>query len=243
MKTSDQVTNIFTALAECKKDFVPLQKNKQGYGYKYVTLDVVIDMLNAVLPKYGLGFVQFPSNNGEDYALTTRVFHTSGEWLEDTVSFSLTEISKANDTQKLGASVTYFRRYTLSSIFGISTDEDVDGNVETAQEKSSVKKQFNENNSYKNTYYEKPKHQEQMFTLTDGVYFTSDENVNEKIKSIISEQYKSVPVFSEKTLAWFRKQIENNAFKTTEEYVNKLLLASGSSKSRIDQQESLGNDN
>lgn len=244
MKTSDQVTNIFTALSECKKDFVPLQKNKQGYGYKYVTLDVVIDMLNAVLPKYGLGFVQFPSNNGEEYALTTRVFHSSGEWIEDTVSFSLTEISKANDTQKLGASVTYFRRYTLSSIFGISTDEDVDGNIETVQERpTTTKKQFNENNSYKSTYYEKPKQQEQIFTLTDGVYFTSDESVNEKIKSIISEQYKNIPLFSEKTLAWFRKQIENNAFKTPDEYVSKLMLASESGKNRIDKQESLGNEN
>lgn len=40
---------------------------------------------------------------------------------------------KANDTQKIGASITYYRRYALSAIFGVSADEDVDGNLANAQ--------------------------------------------------------------------------------------------------------------
>ena len=130
MQTSEEVSSIFKALCECKKDFVPLSKNKKGYGYNYTPLDSVIDMLNTVLPKHGINFVQFPSTVGENYALTTRIFHESGEWMEDTIIFNMTEISKANDTQKLGASITYFRRYALSAIFGIASDEDIDGNIE-----------------------------------------------------------------------------------------------------------------
>jgi hypothetical protein len=130
MQTSQEVSNLFKALCECKKDFVPLSKNKKGYGYNYTPLDSVIDMLNTVLPKHGINFVQFPSTIGDNYALTTRIFHESGEWMEDTIIFNMTEISKANDTQKLGASITYFRRYALSAIFGIASDEDIDGNIE-----------------------------------------------------------------------------------------------------------------
>jgi hypothetical protein len=46
-----------------------------------------------------------------------------------------TELSgKTNDTQKVGASITYFRRYALSSIFGVAADEDVDGNLNNAKQ-------------------------------------------------------------------------------------------------------------
>ena len=149
MQTSQEVSNLFKALCECKKDFVPLPKNKKGYGYSYTPLDSVIDMLNNVLPKHGINFVQFPSTMGDNYALTTRVFHVSGEWMEDTIIFNMTEISKANDTQKLGASITYFRRYALSAIFGIASDEDIDGNIEmniaSKQQAQPQRKSLNEN--------------------------------------------------------------------------------------------------
>ena len=151
MQTSQEVSSLFKALCECKKDFVPLSKNKKGYGYNYTPLDSVIDMLNTVLPKHGINFVQFPSTIGDNYALTTRIFHESGEWMEDTIIFNMTEISKANDTQKLGASITYFRRYALSAIFGIASDEDIDGNIEmnivAKQSQSQIQQQrktFNE---------------------------------------------------------------------------------------------------
>lgn len=230
MNTSESVIEIFKALSECKKDFIPLQKNKQGYGYKYVTLDVVIDMLNNVLPKYGLGFVQFPSNDGENYSLTTRVFHTSGEWLEDKITFSLTEISKANDTQKLGASVTYFRRYTLSAIFGISTDEDVDGNIEQKQEKP-IKKQFNE----AQTNIEKPTNN---FTLKnnqifDGIYLTNDEDINNQIKSLISESCNGIAVFSEKTKEFLSKKVDENHFTSNDGYLVYLKRISENNKKKI----------
>ena len=74
--------------------------------------------------------------------LTTRVFHESGEWLEDQILMTDTELQgKANDTQKLGASITYFRRYVLSSIFGVSADEDVDGNLASKERPQQARPQ------------------------------------------------------------------------------------------------------
>ena len=252
MQTSNEVTNIFKAICECKKDFLPLQKNKQGYGYKYVTLDAVIDMLNTVLPKHGLGFVQFPSTNGCDYSLTTRVIHESGEWLEDTITFSLTEISKANDTQKLGASVTYFRRYTLSSIFGIAADEDVDGNVDTAIEmQNNQKKQFNEQQRYqqkqqpvKREQYvrqsepESVREERQSFLTKEkynGVYITTDESCNEHIKRLVDETYKGSCVFSEKTKDFLNKKADNGEFKDCVDYIERFKNVSNINKKKIDE--------
>jgi hypothetical protein len=133
MFSSESTANILKAMIEAAPEISSISKSKQAYGYKYATLDSLIDMLRGVLPNHGLWFMQMPTRTGEKSALTTRIFHTSGEWIEDSIEMTDTELQgKVNDTQKVGASITYFRRYALSSIFGVAADEDVDGNLNSA---------------------------------------------------------------------------------------------------------------
>lgn len=143
MRTSEETTNLMKAMIASAPEIRSIAKNKQAYGYKYATLDSLIDMLRDVLPKHGLWFTQMPTRRSEEESvLTTRVFHESGEWLEDSILMTDTELQgKANDTQKLGASITYFRRYVLSSIFGVSADEDVDGNLASKERPQQARPQ------------------------------------------------------------------------------------------------------
>lgn len=130
MITSETTTSLFKALIAAAPEISSIGKSKQAYGYKYATLDNLIDMLRSVLPKHGLWYVQMPTRQNGVSTLTTRVIHDSGEWIEDTIEMTDTELQgKANDTQRVGASITYYRRYALSAIFGVSADEDVDGNL------------------------------------------------------------------------------------------------------------------
>lgn len=130
MLTSETTTSLFKAMIAAAPEISSIGKSKQAYGYKYATLDALIDMLRSVLPKHGLWYVQMPTRQNGVSTLTTRVIHDSGEWIEDTIEMTDTELQgKANDTQRVGASITYYRRYALSAIFGVSADEDVDGNL------------------------------------------------------------------------------------------------------------------
>lgn len=134
MRTSETTAELIKAMIEAAPEISSIGKSKQAYGYKYATLDSLIDMLRAVLPKHGLWFIQMPTRTGDKSTLSTMVIHSSGEWIEDTIEMTDTELQgKANDTQKIGASITYYRRYALSAIFGVSADEDVDGNVNNIQ--------------------------------------------------------------------------------------------------------------
>lgn len=134
MITSETTTSLFKALIAAAPEISSIGKSKQAYGYKYATLDSLIDMLRSVLPKHGLWWVQTPARQNGVSTLTTRVIHDSGEWIEDTIEMTDTELQgKANDTQRVGASITYYRRYALSAIFGVSADEDVDGNINNAR--------------------------------------------------------------------------------------------------------------
>ena len=175
MNTSENTTNIIKAMISAAPEVSSISKNKQAYGYKYATLDSLIDMLRNVLPKHGLWFMQMPTRDGEKSTLTTRVFHESGEWFEDSIEMTDTELQgKANDTQKLGASITYFRRYALASIFGVSADEDVDGNINS---RPSQAKQT--------SYYSQPTKQKLDPAQYVSADFTSRLNAGETKESIL----------------------------------------------------------
>lgn len=131
MIISETTSKLFGALIKARTEIETVVKDKDGYGYKYATLDNVISMLKGVLPKYGLGFAQFPESvNGKD-GVTTIVMHESGEYMSARYEMEATEMKGTNLTQQKGASITYTRRYALCSVFGIPTEEDTDGTVPT----------------------------------------------------------------------------------------------------------------
>lgn len=127
-RSSENTENIMKAFIGAAVDIQSIPKSKSGFNnrYKYATLDSLIDMLRGVLPKHGLWFVQYPCDIENDIELITRVVHNSGEWFETSVTMKISDISGASAAQNVGGAITYFRRYTLSCIFGVSCDEDTD---------------------------------------------------------------------------------------------------------------------
>lgn len=130
IRSSESTQNLSKALIECAPEITSVAKSREAktakFTYRYATLDGVIDILRSVLPKHGLWFVQMPETEEGRMYLRTRVIHTSGEWIEFAFAFDKTD-GGANEAQKIGISITYFRRYILSAIFGISADDDTDG--------------------------------------------------------------------------------------------------------------------
>lgn len=127
MTTSASVTEIQAALIKARAEIENLNPSAKGYSYTYVPLEKVIDHLKDILPKHGLGYVQLPSGGaGDTIGLSTRIIHSSGEWIEDTATFKLTDMKGVNVSQASGSAITYFRRYALCAAFGITGDEDCD---------------------------------------------------------------------------------------------------------------------
>jgi hypothetical protein len=55
----------------------------------------------------------------------TRLIHTSGEWLASVVPVPVAK----GDAHGLGSALSYGRRYGISALLALSTDEDDDGNA------------------------------------------------------------------------------------------------------------------
>jgi hypothetical protein len=102
-----------------------------GYGYKYVQLEKVIDKAKEIMPRHGLAAIQFPfSTDPDEMGVVTRVIHTSGEWIEETAIARPTNMKGVNQTQAAGATITYLRRYGLLAVLGATGDKDTDGKAD-----------------------------------------------------------------------------------------------------------------
>jgi len=125
--------NLFKALAEFQQEVPTIHKGTKGYGYTYADLPAIFEVINPLLKKHGLGFTQLMQGN----SLETIVFHCeSGERLTSLAELPQDiELKGMNAFQVAGSSITYFRRYALSSALGLVTDKDTDAGGEQAPKK------------------------------------------------------------------------------------------------------------
>lgn len=126
MKTSETLTKIAPALVQAQDSIKFAIENAKNphLKNKYADLSSVIDAVKPSLNAVGIAFLQTPSPSDDGRLhLTTRLLHSSGEWIEDTATCALSK----QDPQGFGSALTYLRRYSLSSICGLYADDD-DGN-------------------------------------------------------------------------------------------------------------------
>ena len=62
--------------------------------------------------------------------METVLTHASGEWISSSLSLPLADEKGKSGAQVAGSIITYLRRYTLSAVLGMYSDEDTDGNSE-----------------------------------------------------------------------------------------------------------------
>lgn len=123
MKTSENISKIAPALLAAQKSitFAAKDSTNPHFKSKYADLPTVIDAVKIALNNEGIAFIQSgsPSEQGH-LAMTTRLLHESGEWIEDTATLPLPKA----DPQGYGSASTYARRYGLAAICGLYQDDD-----------------------------------------------------------------------------------------------------------------------
>ena len=118
MKTSESVTKITAALIVAGSKIKHALKDAQNNHMKntYATLASVIDAVKDELLKVDVVIIQSPDSK----QLVTRLQHSSGEYIENTMDLILTK----NDMQGFGSAVTYARRYSLAAMLNIAQEDD-----------------------------------------------------------------------------------------------------------------------
>lgn len=126
LNRSSTIAALAAALSAFQGEVESIKKDADNpfFKSKYASLENIIATTRATLAKHGLAVTQLPIGDNE---LTTILLHKSGEFIETTVRLN----AKDRTPQAIGSAITYMRRYTLSAILGLATDEDDDGNHAT----------------------------------------------------------------------------------------------------------------
>lgn len=100
-----------------------LNKNSDGYGYKYTDLSEIHRYLETINSKY---IQKIERIDGDDYIFTKRSFDGKweDEWLQGSRVVQATLSGIKNPAQEQGSALTYARRYSLLMAYGLATDDD-----------------------------------------------------------------------------------------------------------------------
>lgn len=137
MKHSDSIASLGAALVAAQGDIKAVGKDSVNphFKNKYASLDSIIEATRPVLAKQGLAIVQGATAPITDetgklvgFAVETMLIHKSGEWL---VNSAILPLAK-QDAQGAGGALTYGRRYGLSALLSLATEDDEDGQARPA---------------------------------------------------------------------------------------------------------------
>ena len=131
MKQSENIVDVLSALVEVQNELPTFPKNKKAFNYKYTELDTIVSGIKPVMHKYGLAFMQSVSGGENDapMTITTRIFSKSGQYVEDSIVLPKITMKGSNPVQEVGSAISYMKRYCLTAMLGITSDEDVDAQV------------------------------------------------------------------------------------------------------------------
>ena len=148
---AEQNMNIYQKLAKIRKEVEVIQRNKAGYGYKYVSEDKLLAKISVLMDKYGLSLI--PSVDSKSLQVSpynTKKTKTlkSGELYEENVNEVLTSADmtftwvnndlpeervqvpwvlvghQTDGSQSFGSGLSYSMRYFLLKFFNVATPDD-----------------------------------------------------------------------------------------------------------------------
>ena len=130
MTMTDNATPLYEAMAAAFAEIEGATKDTTNphFKAKYADLSSVVSAIKPALAKNGLWFRQVMHERDRGVCVETIVCHKSGQELTFGILFVP---AKSNDAQAFGSALTYARRYSLMTAFGVCPEDD-DGNKAVA---------------------------------------------------------------------------------------------------------------
>lgn len=190
---SEHINEVAGALAKAQGMMESALKDSANpyFKSKYASLDAVWDAIRKPLSSNGLSVIQTIEGSGDNINITTTLAHSSGQW----ISSSFPIVVGRPKPQELGSVITYMRRYALSSLVGVTADEDDDGNAAQDQ----ARKQSNqEDHSKKHHSIAKDKISKEECVALESAILEFDDAVDYRKRLLESckKEYGDIQSFS-----------------------------------------------
>lgn len=135
MIQSEEIGALSVALIGAQSELknAPFNATNPHFKNKYADLACLRDCTAPILAKHGLAIVQVTHLVGDgQMVLITRLQHKSGEWLAGEYPIQI------DAPQKMGAAITYGRRYCLAAMLGIAGEPDDDAETIRGKEQADL---------------------------------------------------------------------------------------------------------
>jgi len=128
MQTSQTIGALAAALAKAQGQMKPAEFDRTNphFKNKYATLPAVMAAVRGPLSANGIAIIQGLEAEGAKVRVTMTLAHASGEWMSSTLEM----VAAQNNVQGLMSTVSYGRRYLLSSMCGVVADDASDDDGE-----------------------------------------------------------------------------------------------------------------
>jgi len=136
-RSSETVAALASALAKAQAELVNPEKSltatirtgRPGDGersFRYAPLSSGLDIVRKTLGQHEIATLQTTAidQTAGMVNLTTTLAHASGEWIAS--DWSVCPIAETANPQRMGAALTYARRYALFTLVGIAGEDDLD---------------------------------------------------------------------------------------------------------------------
>ena len=119
------------------RPFAPPAPRDQDQTFRYAALSSGLDIVRKALGGHEIATVQTTAIDKEAglIRLTTTLAHASGEWLSS--EWPVCAIAETAAPRRMGAALTYARRYALFTLVGIAGEDDLDAPDLGAADKAS----------------------------------------------------------------------------------------------------------
>ena len=135
-RSSESIAAIATALAKAQTELSNPEKAMIGTVYnsrsdspqsfRYASLSSGLDIVRKTLGGQQIAIAQTTDidRTSGTVNLTTVLLHTSGEWISS--EWPVCQLSETSAPRRMGAALTYARRYALFTMVGIAGEDDLD---------------------------------------------------------------------------------------------------------------------
>ncbi len=180
--------NIYKALMDFRSqvDSVERTSKNEFLNYHYANINNIIDTIKPVLYDLGMGYVQTIQYVDGIDLLNTRVFLVDHpeEYIESNVRLIMVK----EDSQSLGSSITYNRRYSLISIFSLEVEDD-DGERAVKTKPKTPTQSWNEHINEIKTKIDKAKKKGDLEQATKIWEWLEEKTLNDNGKLIETSRY------------------------------------------------------
>src|SRR6266542_4458545 len=124
-RSSDTIATIAAALAKAQVDLTNPEKSLVA-TIRSAPLSSGLDIVRKSLGRHEIATIQSTEIDKEAglLRLTTILAHSSGEWVSS--EWPVCQITDIASAQRMGAALTYARRYALFTLVGIAGEDDLD---------------------------------------------------------------------------------------------------------------------